>query len=80
MFPGHELAVEVKSTLSNDLDRQRGLFQCVKYKALLEASTKVSKTRSHVRARLVSEVPLNSKHIRWAKNLGVEIQIIKPLP
>lgn len=80
MFPGEELAVEVKSARSNALDRQRGLFQCVKYRALLEARSKVMNSQSRVRARLVSEVPLDGKLVRWAHRLGVEIQIIKPLP
>ncbi|MBP0574725.1 hypothetical protein J8J27_28860, partial [Mycobacterium tuberculosis] len=35
---GHRLvAVEVKSSISNDVDLIRGLFQCVKYRAVMKA-------------------------------------------
>jgi hypothetical protein len=80
MYPGEELAVEVKSVRSDDIDRERGLFQCVKYKALLLARTKLTNTKSLIRSKLVSEVPLTGKLARWARQLGVEVQIIKPLP
>jgi hypothetical protein len=79
MYPGEELAVEVKSVRSNDLDRQRGIFQCVKYKALLEARSKVAGLQTFVRSKLVSEVPLTRKLSEWARLLGIEVQIIKPL-
>jgi hypothetical protein len=79
MYPGQELAVEVKSVRSNDLDRQRGLFQCVKYKALLEARSKVAGVQAQVRSKLVSEVPLTSTLSLWARELGVQVQVIRPL-
>jgi hypothetical protein len=79
MYPGEEIAVEVKSVRSDDVDRERGLFQCVKYKALLLARTKVTNTKSIIRSKLVSEVPLTGKLARWAHQLGVEVQIIRPL-
>jgi hypothetical protein len=79
MYPGQELAVEVKSARSNELDRQRGLFQCVKYKALLEARSKVAGLQTKIRSKLVSEIALSDKLSRWARALGVEVQIIRPL-
>jgi hypothetical protein len=79
MHPGEELAVEVKSTRSNEIDRQRGLFQCVKYRALLAARARLDRSKSEVRARLVSEVPLSGKLRGWARALGIEVQVIKPL-
>lgn len=36
-FAEQTVAVEVKSILSNDLDLERGIFQCIKYRAVLEA-------------------------------------------
>ena len=35
--PKDWIAVEVKSRISNDADITRGIFQCVKYKVVLEA-------------------------------------------
>ncbi len=37
----HWIGVEVKSEISNEDDIRRGLFQCVKYKAVMEAMIKV---------------------------------------
>jgi hypothetical protein len=79
MNPGEELAVEVKSIRSCDLDIQRGLFQCVKYRAVLEAQSRVARSSSKVRARIVSERELPPKLNRWAHVLEVEVQVIKPL-
>lgn len=37
MADGSEIAIEVKSKISSDADILRGLYQCVKYKAILNA-------------------------------------------
>jgi hypothetical protein len=79
MSPSEELAVEVKSVISNDLDIQRGLFQCVKYRALLGARNALNRTRSTIRTRIVSERHLTPKLRSWANTLGIEVQIIKAL-
>jgi hypothetical protein len=79
MYPGEELAIEVKSARSKEWDRRRGLFQCVKYRALLEARSSLNRSQSLVRARLVSEVPLSKSLQSMARKFGVEIQVIKPL-
>ncbi len=50
---GNLTAVEVKSKSSSDSDITRGLFQCIKYKALLEAEIAVKKRSSFVEAVLV---------------------------
>lgn len=42
-IPGKLIGVEVKSIKSDEKDILRGIFQCVKYKALLEAEQKVTK-------------------------------------
>lgn len=72
-----QLAVEVKSIRSNDLDIQRGIFQCVKYQAVLEAELTVARASSKVRSRLVSERKLNPEHLKWAQQLDVEVQVLK---
>lgn len=81
MSVGEQLAVEVKSRRSSMADIERGIFQCVKYAALLEAQSHVARftTKQSIRALLVSEQPLSSKLTRWANKLGVEVQVIKPL-
>jgi Holliday junction resolvase len=79
MNPSEELAVEVKSTKSNDLDIKRGLFQCVKYRAVLEAQLRIANSSSKVRTRLVSERKLTLKLAKWADVLAIEVQVIKPL-
>jgi len=76
--PGEQLAVEVKSHRSNDLDLERGIFQCVKYRAVLEAENRAGKIRSTVRACLVSERKLPNELARLAKLFDVEVKTIKP--
>jgi hypothetical protein len=62
-------------------DIERGIFQCVKYAALLEAQSQVARftTKQNIRALLVSEQMLSAKLMRWANKLDVEVQVIKPL-
>ncbi len=47
------VAVEVKSHISSYLDIQRGLFQCVKYSAVMKAQTRALGTNFNVRAVLL---------------------------
>ena len=81
MSVGEQLAVEVKSRRSTMADIERGIFQCVKYGALLEAQSQVARftTKQNIRALLVSEQPLTPKLSRWANKLDVEVRVIKPL-
>lgn len=51
--PGRLVAVEVKSSISNDVDLTRGLFQCVKYRAVMEAERGISGARHSVDALVV---------------------------
>jgi hypothetical protein len=76
-----QVAVEVKSRRSNMSDIERGIFQCVKYRSLLEAQSRVerSPTNPKIRTLLVSEQPLTPKLKRWANKLNVEVRVIKPL-
>ncbi len=73
--PGQQLAVEVKSHRSVDLDLERGIYQCVKYRAILEAENKAEKIRSTVRACLVSERKLPNDLARLAKLFDIEVKI-----
>ena len=62
--------VEVKSCRSGDGDLERGIYQCVKYRAVKEAQEKPVKTS--VRAILVTERDLPSKLQECARRLGVK--------
>ena len=73
------IAVEVKPKKSLDSDVRRGIYQCVAYKALLEAEIKVNKLRVKARALLVierDEFPPQWEYERSV--LGVEVKVIPP--
>jgi hypothetical protein len=67
------LGVEVKSRISSEEDIIRGLFQCIKYKAVLEAEAKFRATAKSVDTILVIETSLTPKLISMANRLGVEV-------
>lgn len=67
------LAVEVKSRISNDVDLTRGLFQCVKYRAVMEAERGFKGGNHRLDAVLVvgRKFPDNLKPLQ--SSLGVEV-------
>lgn len=77
---GDRIAVEVKPSGSNDEDILRGIYQCVKYKAVMEAMRKAksekynikvilvtARSLSHLHQRLISE--FSTHHIHFKKKL-----------
>lgn len=73
------IAVEVKSARSNESDIVRGIFQCVKYKAVLEAQQAAEGLSQSARAILVMEAKLPSKFHALKNVLGIElVDEIKP--
>lgn len=50
-----QIAVEVKSSISHDADILRGIYQCVKYEAVLNAEQSVKGVHNTVKALLVLE-------------------------
>jgi hypothetical protein len=67
------IAVEVKSRLSPEADITRGIFQCIKYRAVLEAYQASLELPQESRALLVLE-EVFPKHLVPLKNvLGVEV-------
>jgi len=73
------IAVEVKSRTSNEADIGRGLFQCVKYLAVMEAILIAKSKPVNARALLVVEGRLSSKLVALKNKLGVEvIEGVKP--
>ncbi len=79
MFSAKKLlvAVEVKSGLSNDADLQRGIFQCVKYRAVIRAEQKARKEVPNGRAILVTERFLPDLLKGLADLLDVPIVVVK---
>lgn len=69
-------AVEVKSHLSDDADLLRGIFQAVKYRALLSAELAVEQRDKGCRAVLVTERVLPLELQRIALTLGVPTQVV----
>lgn len=65
------IAVEVKSSISSDDDIVRGIFQCVKYKAILKALRQVEAGSYCIDAILVTERAFNSEQTKLAKELGI---------
>lgn len=65
------IAVEVKSRLSPEADVLRGIFQCVKYRALLDAVVTIEQTELATRAVLALEGPLPDSLRTIATTLGV---------
>ena len=67
------VGVEVKSAISNSADIQRGLFQAVKYHAVLSAMENVSGKNRKVEVYLAMKNPFPPDMI-WIRNtLGVEV-------
>ncbi len=67
------IAVEVKSSISNDADLTRGLFQCIKYKAVLEAMQVSMGLPQNARSILALEGELPSSLVPLKNILGIEV-------
>ena len=73
-WQGQMIAVEVKSVISNADDIRRGLFQCIKYKAVTEAMLQAIGEEPNVRSILVVGGPLPTRLRTIQKRLGVEVK------
>jgi hypothetical protein len=67
------VAVEVKSRISPDADIVRGLFQCVKYRAVTQATLDADNDARLARAILVLEGKLPSSLVPLRNVLGVQV-------
>lgn len=72
------VAVEVKALEAPDAELERGIYQCVKYQALLRAELKVANKVPNGLAVLVAERYLPSELQNVADLLGVRVISIKP--
>lgn len=70
---GTRIAVEVKSKISTDDDILRGIYQCVKYKAILDAENKTHGVFSTTRSLLVIEGTLSESNQQVKDSLGINV-------
>ena len=75
-FPNSQIAVEVKPSTSPDSDVLRGLFQCVKYKATLDAEAAVMGEKPQAKAILVIGGHLSKSNQEIQRTLGISIKCI----
>ena len=74
--PGQITVIEVKSRKSNELDLQRGIYQCIKYREVMKAQHSQRKVR--VDSLLVTEEELTRDLMREAKRHKVPV-FVAPL-
>ena len=75
--PNCRIAVEVKSRKSNKNDLRRGLFQCVKYRALLRACRSLEGETYEADALLAIEGSLPKELIAVRNTLGIRVESVK---
>lgn len=68
------VAVEVKAHTSDPIDQQRGVFQCIKYDALVRAVLNLSCPHVRHRVLLVCETAVPDSVATTARLLGVTLQ------
>ena len=68
---GDHVAIEVKPSISTDQDITRGIFQCLKYYAVMEALRTIECKDYEIEVILVSAATLSSQN----KSLAVELDI-----
>lgn len=80
LFRGNRewLAVEVKSERSDLSDLERGLFQCIKYRALLRALLRVAQRPLNARVVLAVAHPLPRELLGLKHLLGVDVVTVNP--
>ena len=69
---GRQIAIEVKSRISDDADILRGIYQCVKYKAVLAAECRAHGENVDVDAFLVIENEMSEENRKTANMLSVK--------
>jgi len=73
------VAVEVKSRISNDADLQRGVYQCVKYRAVIRAEQKARKEIPNGLAMLVTESVLPPSVLKLAELFDIPFRYLDPI-
>ena len=67
------IGVEVKSRISDEDDIRRGLYQCVKYQAVMEGYLAVQRVRKNVKVFLVLGCPFPESLLPVKQILGVKV-------
>lgn len=67
------IAAEVKSAISGELDIRRGMFQCVKYQAIIEAYQDTEHLPKSARTILVLEGEFPTRLVNIKQTLGIEV-------
>lgn len=75
-FPNSQIAVEVKPSTSPDSDVLRGLFQCVKYKATLDAEAAIMGEKPEAKVILVIGGHLSESNKEIQRTLGISVKCI----
>ena len=70
------MAVEVKAANANDADLERGIYQCVKYRALLRAELKAEGKILNGSSLLIIEAQLSSSLQALADLLVVRVVVV----
>lgn len=70
------MAVEVKAANANDADLERGIYQCVKYRALLRAELKAQAKIPNGSSLLITERKLSAPLQNLADLLGVGVVVV----
>lgn len=76
---GKHIAIEVKSRISDDADILRGIYQCVKYKAVLSAECLTHGENANVDAFLVIENEMSEENRKTANMLSVKYIVFEKL-
>ncbi|WP_419212587.1 hypothetical protein ACNR9Q_00315 [Maribacter sp. X9] len=71
------LGVEVKSVRSGEDDLLRGVFQCIKYRAVLEAESIINKKEIEIDCYLIHEKDLPKRVVQTALKLSVKTIKVK---
>lgn len=74
LYNGSKLAVEIKPSTSPDADVMRGLYQCVKYKVILDAEDKVHGNKSNNSSILVLGGKLSFENRKVKEILGITVK------
>ena len=68
---GDRIAVEVKPSISDDGNIIRGVFQCVKYKSIMEALRKIENLNYNTTVIYLTARPLSDMHQRLIDTLEI---------
>ena len=70
---GQKIAVEIKPSTSPDADVLRGLYQCIKYKSILDAEDKVHGEKANNSAILVLGGELSPENRKVRDTLDIKV-------